>query len=141
MASTQIENPNGAFGYTTLDQKSGQNAFTMQAGGTIVANTPVSITSTGTVIATSTGGLAIVGVATEAAVSGQTLSVVTLGVVTVSAGGATTLGTPVIRSATTAGFVTSSAAPVSGTTVGFALGASAGGTVAVWVSPGTLQTI
>jgi len=142
MSTTQIENPNGAFGYTALDDKVGQNTVTMLASGTIVKNTPVSITSTGTVIATGTSGLAIIGVASEAAVTGQTLVVVTLGVITMSAGGATTLGTPVIRSATTAGFVTSSAAPVSGTTVGFALGASSAASLtAVWVAPGTLQTI
>jgi hypothetical protein len=65
------------------------------------------------------------------------IQVITTGYASVLAGGATTLGTPVIRSATTAGYVTSSATPVTGTVVGFALGASASGRSDIWVLPGT----
>lgn len=136
--SKTITNPNGAFGYTDIGDKGPQYASDMLCGGTITAKTPVSITSTGTVIATATDGVAVIGVALDSGVSGDTIRVCHLGVVnSVSAGGATTLGTQVIRSATTAGYVTSSATPVVGTVVGFALGASASNKVAIWVQPGS----
>lgn len=138
MGSKQITNPQGAFGYTDLTATLYQEASEFKAGGTITANTPVSITSTGTVIATATDGVAVIGVALESGVSGDTINVCLKGVVTnVSAGGATTNGTQVIRSATTAGYVTSSATPVVGTVVGMALGASASNKVTIWVNPGT----
>lgn len=142
MPGQQISNPSGAFGYSSILDKSPRDTMEFQAGGTIAGNptsigVPVSITSTGTVIATATDGVAIVGVSYDNATSGKTFSVITRGVALVSAGGATTLGTPVIRSATTAGYVTSSAAPVNGTVVGFALGASSGGNSYIWVAPGT----
>lgn len=138
MSGKQITNPAGAYGVTDLQQKGYQEAVDMAAEGTITAKTPVSITSTGGVIATATDGVAIVGVALESGVTGDSISVCLKGVVTlVSAGGATTLGTPVIRSATTAGYVTSSATPVTGTVVGFALGASSSNKSTIWVLPGT----
>lgn len=138
MPSTQITNPNGAFGYTTLQQKGPVQTIEVLAGGAIAAKAPVSITSTGTAIQTATDGVAIIGVALNAIASGSTGQVITTGIAQgMSAGGATTLGTPVIRSATTSGYITSSATPVTGTVVGFALGASASGVSDVWVLPGT----
>ncbi len=138
MTTSQLANPNGAFGYTGLQQKGDVNCVTVLAGGAIAAKAPVSITSTGTAIATATDGVAIIGVALNAIASGATGLVITCGVAQgVLAGGATTLGTPVIRSATTAGYITSSATPVTGTVVGFALGASASGLSDIWVLPGS----
>lgn len=138
MPSTQLNNPNGAFGYTGLQQKGSIQTVTMLAGGAIAAKAPVSVTSTGTAIATATDGVAIIGVALNAIASGATGEVIVCGPAQgVLAGGATTLGTPVIRSATTAGYITSSATPVTGTVVGFALGASSGGLTDIWVLPGS----
>ncbi len=138
MPTQQISNPSGAFGYTGIQQKGSVNTIEVLAGGAIAAKVPVSVTSTGTVIATATDGVAIVGVSLNAIASGKTGLVITCGVAQgVLAGGATTLGTPVIRSATTAGYITSSATPVTGTVVGFALGASASGVSNIWVLPGT----
>lgn len=134
----EINNPQGAFGYTDLQTKLPYRAEPFKAGAAIAAKVPVSITSTGTVATTATDGTAIVGVSLNAAASGDDVLVVVWGIAeNMSAGGATTLGTPVIRSATTAGWVTSSATPVTATVVGFALGASASNTVDVWVLPGT----
>ncbi len=133
-----ITNPGGAYGVTDLQQKGYQEVIDLQCEGTITAKTPVSITSTGGVIATATDGVAVIGVALDSGTSGQVIRVCKYGLVTlVSAGGATTLGTPVIRSATTAGYVTSAATPVTGTVVGFALGASSSNKSTIWVNPGT----
>ncbi len=139
MATQQISNPQGFGGVTDLQAKGTiVGAADMRAEGTIAAKVPVSITSTGGIIATATDGVAIIGVSLEAGVSGDNTAVVCLGgPVSVLAGGATTLGTPVIRSATTAGYVTSSATPVTGTVVGFALGASSSGRSWIWVLPGS----
>jgi hypothetical protein len=139
MAGSQITNPSGAFGVTSLDQKLWKSTGEFSASAAITAKSPVSISSTGTVATTATDGVAIIGVALNAAsAAGKTVQVITSGIATgVRAGGATTLGTPVIRSATTAGAVTSSATPVTGTVVGFALGASSGGVSSIWVLPGT----
>ena len=135
---SQIGNPSGAFGVTDLQQKIPPQTMEFSASAAILEGAPVSISSTGTVATTATNGVAIVGVAYNAAsASGKTLQVVTTGPASVLAGGATTLGTPVIRSATTAGYVTSSATPVTGTVVGFALGASADNRSWIWVLPGT----
>lgn len=139
MTTQQIANPQGFGGITDLQAKGNIiGAGDFKAEGTITTKTPVSITSTGGIIATATDGVAVIGVALEAAVSGDNTSVICLGgPVSMLAGGATTLGTPVIRSATTAGYVTSSAAPVTGTVVGFALGASSSSRSWVWVQPGS----
>lgn len=135
--SNVVNNPQGAFGYTNIQSNNPPVTRAMKAGAAIAANVPVSVTSTGTVISTATDGVAIIGVSYNAAASGDNVLVITTGPALVLAGGATTLGTPVIRSATTAGYITSSAAPVNGTSVGFALGASASGSSWVWVLPGT----
>lgn len=138
MPQKALSNPNGAFGYTDLQTKLGYNTVDCVAGAAIAARVPVSITSTGTVATTATDGTAIIGVSLNAAAAGDIVQVITTGIAeNMSAGGATTLGTPVIRSATTAGWVTSSATPVTATVVGFALGASASNTVDVWVLPGS----
>lgn len=134
----EIPNPSGAYGVTTLKQKLPPQTMEFVASAAILEGAPVSISSTGTVATTATDGVAIVGVAYEAASgAGKTLLVTVQGYASILAGGATTLGTPVIRSATTAGYITSSATPVTGTVVGFALGASASGRSDVWVMPGT----
>lgn len=139
MAGSQINNPSGAFGYTDLDQKLFKNTGEFVASAAIAAKAPVSISSTGTVATTATDGTAIIGVALNgASAAGKTVQVILSGIATnVSADGATTLGTPVIRSAITAGYITSSATPVNGTVVGFALGASSGGVSSIWVLPGS----
>ena len=134
-----ISNPNGAYGYTSIDQKLPQTTEEFLAGGTITAKVPVSITSTGTITATATDDTAsrVVGISLKAITSGKTGLVITGGIASgVSAGGATTLGTPVIRSATTAGYVTSSASPAVGEAIGIALGASSSNQVSVYVSLG-----
>jgi hypothetical protein len=134
----QLGNPGGAYGYTNIQAKVIPQTMEFEASAAIVAGTPISISSTATVATTATDGVAVIGVSYEAAsAAGKTLQVITLGPALMSAGGATTLGTPVIRSATTAGYVTSSAAPVTGTVVGFALGASSSNQSWVWVMPGT----
>lgn len=138
MPSTPIGNPSGAFGYTSMDQKLHKTTGEFLASAAIAAKTPVSISSTGTIATCATDGTAIIGVTLKAIASGKTGQVILSGIaVGVLAGGATTLGTPVIRSATTAGYITSSAAPVTATVVGFALGASSGGVSDVWVLPGS----
>lgn len=138
MGSKQITNPGLAYGQTDLTLNGYQEATEFIAGGTITTKTPVSITSTGTVIATATDGVAVIGVALNSATSGQVVNVCMKGLVAgMSAGSAMANGTQVIRSATTAGYLTSSATPVVGTVVGFALGASASNLVTVWVAPGT----
>lgn len=141
--SSVINNPQGAFGNTNIQTNNPPVVRPMKAGAAITAGAngagvPVSITSTGTVATTATDGVAIVGVSYgNSAASGDNVQVITSGPALVSAGGATTLGTPVIRSATTAGYVTSSATPVTGTVVGFALGASSSNQSWIWVLPGT----
>lgn len=135
--SNVIGNPQGAFGVTSIQSNNPPVTRPMKAGAAIAAGVPVSITSTGTVATTATDGTAIVGVSYGAAASGDNVLVITTGPALMSAGGATTLGTPVIRSATTAGYVTSSATPVNGTAVGFAMGASSSNQTWVWVLPGT----
>lgn len=139
MADKQIDNPSGAFGVTDLQSKLHFSTGEFAAAAAIAARVPVSITSTGTIATTATDGVAIIGVSLNAAsAAGETVQVILGGIAeNMSAGGATTLGTPVIRSATTAGYVTSSATPVTGTVVGFALGASSSNTVDVWVNPGS----
>lgn len=135
---SQISNPSGAFGNSTLAQKLVPQTMEFVASAAISKGAPVSISSTGTVATCATDGVAVIGVAYEAAsAANKTIRVVTTGYASVLAGGATTLGTPVIRSATTAGYITSSATPVTGTVVGFALGASASGRSDIWVLPGT----
>jgi hypothetical protein len=134
---TALGNPNAAFGYSNIQQNNPPVTRPMKAGAAIAAGVPVSITSTATVATTATDGTAIVGVSYAAAASGDTVQVITSGPALMSAGGATTLGTPVIRSATTAGYVTSSATPVTATVVGFAMGASSSNQTWVWVLPGT----
>lgn len=136
MANT-IGNPQGAFGNTNIQTNNPPDVRVMKAGAAITFSSPVSVTSTGTVATTATDGVAIVGVAYTAAASGDNVQVITSGPALLSAGGATTLGTPVIRSATTAGYVTSSATPVTGTVVGFAMGASSSNQSWVWVLPGS----
>lgn len=133
-----ISNPNGAFGYSSIDEKLPRTTEEFLAGGAIGAKVPVSITSTGTITATLTDDVAarVIGISVKAIASGKTGLVITQGIASgVSAGGATTLGTPVIRSATTAGYVTSSATPAVGEFLGIALGASASNQVSVYVDP------
>lgn len=132
-----IANPQGAFGVSDIDQKAPPVTRPMKAGAAIAKGVPVSISSTATVATTATDGTAIIGVSYTAAASGDSVQIITNGPALMSAGGATTLGTPVIRSATTAGYITSSATPVTGTVVGFALGASSSNQTWVWVMPGT----
>jgi hypothetical protein len=135
---SQLGNPSGAYGYTDLQAQIPPTTKEFVASAAIADNTVVSISSTGTVATIATDGVAIIGVSYEAAsAAGKTLQVIRDGPANVVAGSATTLGTPVIRSATTAGAVTSSATPVTGTVVGFALGASSGGRSWIWVQPGT----
>lgn len=139
--SGNIGNPSGAFGVTTLNQLIPPQTMEFKASAAISAGVPVSISSTGTVATCATDGTAIVGVSyTAASAAGKTIQVVVRGPASILAGGATTLGTPVIRSATTAGYITSSATPVVGTTVGFAMGASSGGYTNVWVQAGSLTS-
>lgn len=138
MSGKSIGNPSGAFGYTDLDQKLYQQTAEFQAAGAISAKAPVTITSTGTIAQAATDAVAslVVGIALNALTTGETGQVIVLGSASgVLAGGATTLGTPVIRSAATSGYVTSSASPAVGEQIGIALGASSGGTVNVWVLP------
>lgn len=138
--SNVISNPNGAFGYTGTSNMQTQIppvTRPAKASAAIAASVPVSVSSTGTIATTATDGVAIIGVSYGAIASGDTGLVITNGPALMSAGGATTLGTPVIRSATTAGYVTSSATPVTGTVVGFAMGASSSNQTWVWVMPGT----
>lgn len=135
--SNVIGNPQGAFGNTNIQANNPPVTRPMKASAAIAAGVPVSVSSTATVATTATDGVAIVGVSYNAAASGENVLVITTGPALVSAGGATTLGTPVIRSATTAGYVTSSATPVTGTVVGFALGASSSNQSWIWVLPGT----
>ena len=80
MATQQINNPQGFGGVTDIEAKGNKiGVGDMRAEGTIVARTPVSITSTGGIIATATDGVAIIGVALEAGVSGDNVSIVALG--------------------------------------------------------------
>ena len=141
MPDKQIANPAGAFSFTSLQQKLPQITGEFVAASAIAAKAPVTITSTGTIAQCATDGVGIIGVALNAIASGKTGQVIFVGIAeNMSAGGATPLGPPVIRSATTSGYITSSATPVTGTVIGFALGASVSNQTDVWVMPGSLSS-
>lgn len=137
MSSKQIDNPSGAFGVTSPDEKLGQTTAEFVAAGAIAAKAPVVAAATvGYVAQCATDSAGVIGVALNAIDTGDTGQIILMGgAASVPAGGATTLGTPVIRSAATSGYVTSSATPAVGTKVGIALGASSGGVSTVWVLP------
>jgi hypothetical protein len=135
MPSTQITNPRGAFGQTTTGYARTVDSFKTTAA--VVAKRVVAVGTTGQTVATAatngTASLAI-GVALDAAASGDTVLVATQGVVTgVPVDGATAAGTTLIRSGTTAGSLAASATPALGEAFAISLVASASNTTTVWI--------
>lgn len=134
MAGTQITNPRGAFGVTSGRPR---DVYPFKTTAAVAAKAVVAFDTTGTKVATAaTNGTASLarGVALEAAASGDTVQVVTHGLVTaVPVDGAVAAGDVLKRSATTAGSLATTATPAVGETFAIALAASASNTATVWV--------
>lgn len=136
MPSKQITNPQGAYGVTDLEQQSWQEAPSFKTSGVVAAKNVVIIGTDGTVAAAATGSTAslTLGVALEAGTTGDTIRVVTNGLVTgLVAQGTINQSSPLIRSGTTAAAVAASAAPAAGEAIGVAIAASSGGLVTAWI--------
>ena len=135
MPGTQITNPRGAYGQTTSGYARTVDSFKTTAA--VAAKAVVAVGTTGKTVATATtNGVAAlaIGVALDAAASGDTVQVATQGVVTgVPVDGATTAGVTLIRSATTAGSLAASATPALGEAFAISLVASASNTTTVWL--------
>lgn len=135
----QIHNPVQAFGYTDLQNQLGSIEVEFKAGGAIAATDVVYLDTNGTVRKATTADTPAlcIGVARNAASTNSVVSVVVYGIAeNCVAQGTIAAGDQLIRSATTAGAVAASATPAVGQRIGFAISASASGTVDVWVSKG-----
>lgn len=140
MAGKQIPNAGLAFGFTDLQSNLWNQPVEMQASAAVAAATVVAIGTNGQVATAATNGTAAlcVGVSQDAIASGNVGNVIIQGVATgVTADGAIAAGALLKRSATTAGAVAATASPAAGEVIGFAIAASAGGVVTVWVTKGT----
>jgi hypothetical protein len=132
-----ITNPGGAFGVTDAEQKFWYLAAEQVAGAAIAARAAVYLSSDGTVYTqpTNANTTQFVGFSLNAITAGQTGLIVVRGYVSgVVANGAVSAGNLLQVSATSAGAVIASAAPVAGGGVGFAVINSASNFVDVWVS-------
>jgi len=131
-----IHNPNGAFGYTDLQNKLFHIEGEFKASAAIAARHVVGIGTDGRIVTQITNGTPslVVGVAREAIASGDTGGVIVGGVAEdVPCTGTVAAGALLIPSGTTAGYVAASATPAAGAVVGVAINASASNTVDVWV--------
>lgn len=139
MANKQLINPMGAFGYTDLDQQLYQETGTFKASAAVTAKRVVAIGTDGRVAVAATNGTAAlaIGVSNQTIASGASGNVVLGGIVTgVAAAGAIAAGDVVKRSATTAGFVSTTASPATGEAIGIAIAASASNTVSLFIING-----
>ena len=136
-----INNPNGAFGYTDLQNSLGSVELEFKTSA-VIAGAPqvVSIGTTGLVAESATNGTAslVIGIArANASATGKTVSVVVLGIAeNVPCDGAVAAGDLLKRSATTTGSVAATAPPAAGEVLGVAINASSSNTVDVWVCRG-----
>lgn len=134
MSNKQIINPLGAYG---LPAEVSSEPSEFKASATIATTAPVVAIGTDYRVATAatdgTASLAI-GVTLEAGIAGETVEVVTHGLVkAVPVAGAVAAGDTLKRSVTTAGKLSATATPATGETFGIALAASASNVVDVWV--------
>ena len=137
--SKTINNPNGAFGYTDLQN----GLWSLEAEfktSAVIAGAPqcVSIGTTGLVAESATNGTAslVVGIArANATATGKTVSVIVMGIAeNVPCDGAVAAGDLLKRSVTTTGSVAATATPAAGEVIGVAINASSANTVDVWVN-------
>lgn len=137
MPAKTITNPNGAFGYTDLDQKFSQTTEEYKAAGAIAANTLVAIAEAGTVTQAAVGVAAplVIGVADRALVSGETGQIIVGGIAeNVLAQGAIAAGAIVTRSGVTAGAAAAQAAAQDpGSGIGVAISAAASNRVNLYI--------
>lgn len=139
MADKSITNPQGAFGYTDLEQTDYQNAPSFKTSGVVSAKNVVVIGTNGTVAKAATGSTAslCIGIALEAGVTGDTIKVAVQGIVTgMVAEGAIAASDILKRSGTTAAAVAATATPGVGEGIGVAIAASSGGLVTGWIHKG-----
>lgn len=142
----RIHNPLGAFGVTDLRSVAGGEPMQMKANGHIFVNDVVSIDTSGRVVQCITNGTAtlVIGVAVAGpgtssdtsaiAGTGTPVQVVTQGIAAqVKAAGAVAAGDVIKRSATTAGYVSATAAPAASECFAIAINASASNLVDIWV--------
>jgi hypothetical protein len=134
---TSLSNPVGAHGYTDLQTRLWKEEALFETSAAVTARSVVAIGTDGRVATAATNGDAtsVVGIARRGTTAaGKTTGVVVKGIAEdVLAQGAIAAGALVIRSATSAGHVASSATPAAGTAIGVAISAASGGTVDIWV--------
>lgn len=142
----RILNPLGAFGWTDMRTNLGGEPMIMKANGHIFVDDVVSIDTSGRVVQAITNGTPslIIGVAVAGpgttsdtsaiAGTGTPVQVVTQGLAeNVKAAGAVAAGDILKRSVTTVGYVSATAAPVTGESFAVAINASASNTVDIWI--------
>jgi hypothetical protein len=134
---SNINNPTGAYGYSTGDQKFYYQARPYQTSAAVSAGYALAIGTDGKVAHAATNGTAslVIGFAQKAAASGATVNVILNGhVENVPAAGAVAAGDVLKRSTTTAGYVSATATPGVGEAIGVAIAASASNVVDIFVA-------
>lgn len=135
MPTAMIQNPNLAYGLTTLD--SPEVTSEKKASAAVTAKTVVSLGTDSKVAMAATNGTASLqhGIAFRAIASGKTGTIVTMGVVeNVPCDGAVAAGDRLKRSVTTTGSVAATATPAAGEVIGVALAASASNLCTMYVA-------
>lgn len=141
MATSSINQPHAAYGYTGLDTVVGQDVIDLEASAAVTSKRAVTIGTNGKVALAahdSTASL-VIGIAANGSTvtTGDVVRVVVRGVVTsVPCDGAVAAGSILKRSVTTTGSVAATASPAAGETIGVALAASASNVVSVYVCKG-----
>lgn len=140
-----ITNPTGAYGYTDLQTRVGNNAIPLKAAAAITAKSVVqwatTATSSGQVVTALTNGTlaAVLGIALDPVSAGGVVNVAIEGAVdeVYLNGSCDTLFTPLKRSATTAGRLATTATPAAWEVVGYALSTTTNttGSISVWLFP------
>lgn len=141
MATKQLTNPVGAYGYTALSDGQELTLEEYRTSTTVTTNsTVVAIGTDGRVAIAATNGVAAltIGIAQETgSAANAVIEVAIHGVVkSVPCDGAVAAGDVLIRSGTTAGSVKASATPSTGESLGFAIAASASNVVDMYVCQG-----
>lgn len=138
-----INNPGLSYGYTDFQNNFWSAEAPFKTSAAITAGKVVAIGTTGLVATAATDGVAAlaIGITPRAIASGKVGSVVVMGIAeNVNAAGAIAAGDILKRSATTAGFVSATAAAADGEVIGIAINASSSNTVDVWVFPAKVGT-
>lgn len=133
MGAKSITNPNGAFGYSAEVERT---VTPYKTSAAITGKKVVAVGTDKTVATAATDSTAAlsIGVSTESAALGDTVMVVTHGIIDdVPVDGAVTAGATLKRSVTTAGSLAATASPATGEVVGFAIAASASNLASVYV--------